>query len=73
MKVLGEREIFASLVKVELYLIAEIIRKESEQKKTKVKAPVMTKKGKKYQTSNTHYSASWAEAAMKLGVHVDLV
>ena len=42
-------------------------------KKTKVKAPAVTKKDEKCQTSNTHYSVSWAEAAMKLGEHVDLV
>ena len=63
MKVLGEREILASLVAVKFYSIAEMICKENEKKKTKVKVPAMTKKDKKCQTSNTHYSVCWDEAA----------
>ena len=47
MKVVGEREILASLVVLKHYSIAEMIRKENEKKKTKVKAPVMAKKDKK--------------------------
>ena len=72
MKVVGESEILASLVAVKLYLIAELICKKNEKKKTKVKPPAVTKKDEKCQTSNTHYSVSWAAAAMKLGEHVDL-
>ena len=41
--------------------------------KKKLKAAAVTKKNEMCQTSNTHYSVSWAEAAMKLGEHVDLV
>ena len=43
MKVVGEREILASLVVLKHYSIAEMIRKENEKKKTKVnnlKCPV---------------------------------
>ena len=47
MKVVGEREILASLVEFKHNLIAETIRKENEEKKPKVKVPVMTKKEKK--------------------------
>ena len=48
MKVVGEREILASLVVLKRYLIAEMIHKENEKKrKTKVKAPVMAKKDKR--------------------------
>ena len=36
MKVVGEREILASLVALKRYSIAEMIRKENEKKKTKV-------------------------------------
>ena len=43
-KVVGEREILASLVEFKHHLIAETIRKENEDKKPKVKVPVMTKK-----------------------------
>ena len=49
-----------------------MVRNENEKKKT-VKAPGFTKKTKKCQTSITHFSVSWTEAAMKLGEHVDLV
>ena len=58
MRVVGEREILASLVVLEHYLIAEMIRKENEKKKTKVKAPAVTKKDEKCQTSNYHISVS---------------
>ena len=67
-KVLGEREILASLVALKRYSIGEMIRKENE-KKTKVKVPVKKKKNK----TPTHISVSWDEAAMKPGEHVDLV
>ena len=56
MKVVGEREILASLVVLKRYSIAEMILKENEKKKTKVKVPVMTNKDKKCQTLITHYS-----------------
>ena len=65
MKVEGESEILASLVAVKLYSIAELICKKMKRKKTKVKVATVTKKDEKCQTSNTHYSVSWAEAAMK--------
>ena len=41
-KVVGEREILAIFVAVQLYSMAEMIRKENEKEKTKVKAPVTT-------------------------------
>ena len=47
MKVVGEREILASLVELKSYSIAEMICIENEKKKTKVKAPDMVKKDKK--------------------------
>ena len=43
MKVVGEREILASLIVLKRYLIAEMIHKENEKKKTKVKATAVTK------------------------------
>ena len=46
---------------------------KEKKRKTKVKAPIMMKKEKKGQTSNTHISVSWADTATKVGVHVDLV
>ena len=58
MKVEGESEILDCLVAVKLYSIAEMIRKENEKKKIKVKAPIMAKKDKKGQTSNSHISVS---------------
>ena len=58
MKVEGESEILATLVAVKLYLIAEMIRKKNENKKTRVKAPAVMKKDEKCQTSNTHISVS---------------
>ena len=39
MKVGGEREVIASLVALKRYSIAEMICKENEKTKTKVKAP----------------------------------
>ena len=42
-KVVGEREILATLVTIQLYLIAEMIHEENEKKKTKVKVPAMIK------------------------------
>ena len=56
MKVVGERKILASLVEFKHNLMAETIRKEHEEKKTKVKAPVMTKQDKQAQ--------QWAKDAL---------
>ena len=53
MKVVGEREILASLVEFKHHLIAETIRKENEEKKPKVKAPVMTKEDKNTKLQTT--------------------
>ena len=64
MKVVGERKILASLVEFKHNLMAETIRKEHEEKKTKVKAPVMTKQDKKHQTSNNDISVTAASAAL---------
>ena len=50
-EVVGERKILASLVEIKYNLMAEMIRKEKKEKKTKVKAPVMTKQDKQHQTS----------------------
>ena len=44
MKVVGEREMFASLVEFKHYSMADLIRKEKEENKIKVKAPVKAKK-----------------------------
>ena len=52
MKVVWEREILASLVEFKHHLMAETIRNEKEEKKTKAKAPGLKKKDKKHQTSN---------------------
>ena len=53
MKVVGEREILASLVEFKHHLMAETIRNEKGEKKTKAEAPGLTKKIKsiKLQTS----------------------
>ena len=53
----GEREILASLM-------AETIRNEKEEKKTKAKAPGWTKKDKKHQTSNLPISVTAAAAEL---------
>ena len=62
MKVVGEREILASLVEFKLHSMAETIRNEKEEKKTKAKAPGLTKKDKKHQTSNLHISVNFSSA-----------
>ena len=59
----GEREILASLVEFKHHSMAETIRNEKEEKKTKAKAPGLTKKDKKHQTSN-HISIAAASAAL---------
>ena len=64
MKVVGERKILASLVEFKHHLMAETIRKEKKEKKTKVKAPVMTKQDKKHQTSTNDISVTAASAAL---------
>ena len=47
MKVVGEREILASLVALKHYSIAEMIRKENEKKKQKSRRPLWRKKIKR--------------------------
>ena len=59
----GEREILASLVEFKHHLMAETIRNEKEEKKTKAKAPGLKKKDKKHQTSNLHISVTAAGGA----------
>ena len=44
-----------------------------EAKKENAKAVDNAEKDKKWQTSMTHYSVSWAAAAMKLVQNVDLI
>ena len=58
MKVVGEREILASLVEFKHNLMAETIQNEKEEKKTKAEAPGLTKKDEKHQASNLHISGS---------------
>ena len=48
----GEREILASLVEFKHHSLAETIRNEKGEKKTKAEAAGLTKKDKKHQTSN---------------------
>ena len=47
MKVVGEREILASLVEFKHHSMAETIRNKKEEKKTKAEVPDLTKKDKK--------------------------
>ena len=61
-KVVGERKILASLVEFKYNLMAETIRKEKKEKKTEVKAPVMTKQDKKHPTSINDISVTAASA-----------
>ena len=53
-------------------MIAEVERIPEDEKEVKAKELSKAEKDKKWQTSITHYSVSWAEAAMKLGENVDL-
>ena len=53
MKVVGEREILATLVALKHYSVAEMICKENGKKSRR---PLWRKKNKKGQTSNTHIS-----------------
>ena len=64
MKVVGEREILASLVEFKHHSMAETIRNEKEEKKTKAEGPGLTKKDKKHQTSNLHISVTAASAEL---------
>ena len=64
-KVVCEREILASLVEFKHHSMAETIRNEKEEKKTKAKAPGLTKKDKKHQTSNLHISVTAAAVACR--------
>ena len=52
--------------------MAETIRNEKEEKKTKAKAPGLTKKDKKHQTSNLHISVTAASAELKFLQESDL-
>ena len=64
MKVVGEREILASLVEFKHHSKAETIWNKKEEKKTKAEAPGLTKTDKKHQTSNLHISLTAAAAAL---------
>ena len=64
MKVVGEREILASLVEFKHHSMAEMIRNEKEEKKTKAEVQGLTKKKKKHKTSNLHISVTAASAAL---------
>ena len=59
-----------SLVEFVHHLIAEMIWKENEEKKIKVKAQVTAKNNKQHQTSALRHLHSWAAAATKLGQFV---
>ena len=63
-KVVGEREILASLVEFKHHSMAEMIRNEKEEKKTKAEVQGLTKKDKKHKTSNLHISVTAAAAAL---------
>ena len=67
-KVVCEREILASLVEFKHHSMAETIQNEKEEKKTKAKAPGLTKKDKKHQTSNLHISVTAASAVCRSGL-----
>ena len=45
-------------------ILAEMTQNEKEEKKTKAKAPGLTKKDKKHQTSNLHISVTAASAEL---------
>ena len=61
MKVVGEREIFASLVELKHHLIAETIQNENEDEKKKRQCARFDKKNK---TSNHDISATAASAVL---------
>ena len=64
MEVAGVREVLASLVEFKHHSMAETIRNEKEEKKTKAEVPGLTKKDKKHQTSNLNISVTAASAAL---------
>ena len=64
MKVVGEREILASLVEFKHHSMAETIRNKKEEKKTKAEAPGLMKKDKKHQTLNLNISVRAASAVL---------
>jgi len=53
-------------------MIAKAKGNVEDEKEVKAKELSKAEKDKKWQTSITHYSVSWAGAAMKLGENVDL-
>ena len=63
-KVVGEREILASLVEFKHHSMAEMIQNEKEEKKTKAEVQGLTKKDKKHKTSNLHISITAASAVL---------
>ena len=60
----GEREILDSLVEFKHHSMAETILNEKGEKKTKAEARGLTKKDKKYQTSNLNISVTAASAVL---------
>ena len=62
-KVVGEREILASLVEFKHYSMAETMKRKRREK-SKAKAPGLTKKDKKHQFSNLHISVMAASAEL---------
>ena len=72
-KVVCEREILASLVEFKHHSMAETIRNEKEEKKTKAEVPGLMKKDKKHQTSNLNISITTASAALIFYQCLDLV
>ena len=56
-----------SLVEFEHHSMADTIQNENEEKKIKVKAPVMAKKNKQHQTSNCDISVTSAAADLVPG------
>ena len=54
----GEREILASLVEFKHHSMAETIRNEKEEKKTKAEVQGLTKKDKKHKKSSVTAAAA---------------
>ena len=63
----GEREILASLVEFKHHSMAEMIRNEKEEKKTKAEVQGLTKKDKKHKTSNRYGDIEFKAYSMILG------
>ena len=63
-----EREILASLVEFKHHSMAEMIRNEKEEKKTKAEVPGLMKKDKKHQTSNLNISVTAALACHGISI-----